>query len=924
MRGRSILRSLPPLLLLCAACQTGPAYRDTSLPIDARAHDLLSRMSLEEKVSQTRYDAPAIPRLGIPQYNWWSEALHGVARAGKATVFPQAIGLAATFDDSLMHSVAMAISDEARAKHAAFVRRGRRDIYQGLTFFSPNINIFRDPRWGRGQETYGEDPVLTSRMGTAFVRGMQGDDPRWLKTLATSKHYAVHDGPEPDRHSMSMDPSEQDLWSTYLPAFQATVHAGAASVMCAYSAFRGTPDCASDVLLDSILRGRMGFGGYVVSDCWALNDFYKTHHFTDSQTKAAALALKAGTDLNCGDSYPKLVEAVHQGLASEAEVDTAVLRLLRARLRLGLFADSGTLPWDTLPYDVVASPAHHALALRAARESIVLLANDGVLPLNKSLRTVAVIGPDADAGDVLVGEYNGTPERWTYPVEAIRDALAASGGRVVYAVGSELADGVKRLVRIPADRLAPPPASAPSTEGETGGVEPSRASAPSTEGETGGRGDGGISGGRRDPGGRRPSGGPQGTGTPSGLRGEYFGNNDFTGAPAFTRVDSVIDFTWLDDTPVTGLLADSFAVRWTGRLTAPVTGVYRIGLAAMNGAKFWFQDSLRMDFADRHVPFTTTFDVRLEAGHAYPIRIDYVNYGPNPEAHLVWAVPGRNLEREALDAARRADAVVLVLGLSPSLVGEENGVTLPGFNHGDRTTLGLPVPQKALLEKVGALGKPTVLVLMSGSALAVPWAAQHVNAIVQAWYPGEAGGQALADVLFGNVSPSGRLPVTVYRSVKDLPPFEDYDMNGRTYRHFRGTPLYPFGYGLSYTTFAYSDLRLPERLAGGPADSVAVDVTNTGERAGDEVVQLYVAHADAPFRVPIRALKDFRRVHLAPGETRTVRFALDSAALAVVDPDGKTVVPPGSVTISVGGQQPGQAVRASTTAVLTRTVRIEP
>ncbi|MEJ2217108.1 MAG: glycoside hydrolase family 3 C-terminal domain-containing protein [Gemmatimonadota bacterium] len=920
MLGRqSAITVLALIVLALAACAEKPAYEDPSLPIDVRAHDLLTRMTLEEKVSQTRYDAPAIPRLGIPAYNWWSEALHGVARAGKATVFPQAIGLAATFDDSLMHSVATAISDEARAKHAAFVRRGRRDIYQGLTFFSPNINIFRDPRWGRGQETYGEDPMLTSRMGVAFVRGMQGDDPHWLKTLATAKHYAVHDGPEPARHSMSMDPSEQDLWSTYLPAFESTVHAGAASVMCAYSAFRGTPDCASDVLLDTILRGRMGFGGYVVSDCWALNDFFKQHHFTDSQVKAAALALKAGTDLNCGDSYPKLVDVVNQGLATEAEVDTAVLRLLKARLRLGLFADSGVVPWDTIPYDVVASPAHRALALRAARESIVLLKNDGVLPLSKSLGTVAVIGPDARAYDVLVGEYNGTPVAWSYPVKGIRKVLAPSGGRVVYAVGSELADGVKRLIRIPADRLAP-----------------------SGDGETGRQGDRGTAGGRRDSGVRQPSGGPPASGTgsapgvrSSGLRGQYFDNIDFTGAPAFTRVDSVIDFTWLDDTPVTGLLADSFAVRWTGRLTAPVSGVYRIGFTAMNRAKVWFQDSLRLDYADRHVPQKRTFDVRLEADRSYLIGIDYSNYGPNPEAHLVWAVPGRNLAGEALAAARQADAVVLVLGLSPSLVGEENDVELPGFNHGDRTILGLPAPQQALLEKVAALGKPTVLVLMSGSALAVPWAAEHVDAIVQAWYPGEAGGEALADMLFGDVNPSGRLPVTVYRSVKDLPPFRDYDMDGRTYRYFEGAPLYPFGYGLSYTTFAYANLRVPAQLNGGAGDgaaaaggtatdSVVVDVTNTGERAGDEVVQLYVAHPDARFRVPIRALKDFKRIHLAAGETRTVRFALDAAALSVVDPEGKTVLLPGAVTISVGGEQPGQAVRAATTGVVSRTVRISP
>ncbi len=849
-----------------------PAYLDTSLPIDVRARALLPRMTLAEKVSQMRYDAPAVPRLGIPAYNWWSEALHGVARAGKATVFPQAIGLAATFDDSLMHGVAVAISDEARAKHAAFVRRGRRDIYQGLTFFAPNINIFRDPRWGRGQETYGEDPLLTSRMGVAFVRGMQGDDPRWLKTIATAKHYAVHDGPEPLRHVMSMNPDMQDLWSTYLPAFQATVHAGVGSVMCAYSAFRGVPDCASDALLGTFLRGSMGFRGYVVSDCWALNDFYKTHHYTDTQVKAAALAVKAGTDLNCGDTYPKLVDAVHLGLATEAQVDTAVLRLLRARLRLGLFAAPGTLPWDTIPYSVVASPAHRALALRAARESIVLLKNDGTLPLSPSLGTVAVIGPDARAYDVLVGEYNGTPVDPSYPADAIARLMARHGGRTMYALGSGLAKGVPRYVRIPSDRLVP----------------------------------------------------AEGDAKHGGLRGAYFGNMRFRGAPAFTRTDSTIDFRWLDHTPVTGMLADSFAVRWTGRIVAPVTGTYRIAFTAMNGAKVWFEDSLRIDFRDRHTPDTHTFDVDLVAGHSYPLRIDYINYGPNPEAHLAWSVPGRDLAGEALAAARKADAVVMVLGLSPHLEGEENNVEVPGFDRGDRTTLGLPAPQLELLKNVTALGKPTVLVLMSGSAVAVPWAARHVNAIVQAWYPGEAGGEAIADVLFGRADPGGRLPVTVYRSVRDLPSFENYNMDGRTYRYFRRAPLYPFGYGLSYTRFTYANLRLPDRLTGGPADSVKVDVTNAGTRAGDEVVQLYVAHPGAPFRVPIRALKGFRRIHLEPGQTRMVRFALDRGALGVVDPAGKTVVPEGPVTISVGGEQPGQEVTASTTGVLERTSSIRP
>ncbi len=848
-----------------------PAYRNLSLPVEARARDLVGRMTLEEKVSQTRYDAPAIARLEIPAYNWWSEALHGVARAGKATVFPQAIGLAATFDDSLVLAVARATADEARAKHAAFVSRGLRDINQGLTFFTPNINIFRDPRWGRGQETFGEDPFLTARMGVAFVRGLQGDDPRWLETLATAKHYAVHNGPEPERHEMNMEPSEQDLWATYLPAFQATVQeAGVASVMCAYSAFRGLPDCANDALLGDILRDRWGFRGYVVSDCWALNDFYKTHGFTRTQVEAAALALRAGTDLNCGDSYPKLVDAVRSGLVDEGAVDRAVVRLMEARLRLGLFQEPGALPWDTIPYDVVAGPRHGALALEAARKSLVLLKNDGVLPFEGDPGTVAVLGPDARAYDVLVSEYNGTPRSPSYPVDAIRARAEAAGGRVLFAEGSELARGVPRLTTIPSSALT-------------------------------------------------PASGPGG-----GLRGEYFAGAAFDSGPHLTRLDSVVDFTWLDDTPVSGLLADTFSVRWAGFLTPPESGDYRIGLTAMTGARMWFQDTLRLEFQDRFVPPTRSFDAHLEAGMSYRLRIEYRNSGPNPEAHLEWTRLDRDRRAEALAAVRAADRVVLVLGLSPNLEGEENDVGVPGFQGGDRTTLSLPAPQEELLRDVVTLGKPTVLVLASGSALAVPWAAENVDAILQAWYPGEAGGRAIADVLFGDAVPAGRLPVTLYRSVEDLPDFADYSMDGRTYRYFRGEPLYPFGYGLSYTTFGYSGLRVPDTLSGNPSDTLWVDVTNSGNRAADEVVQLYVEHPDAPFRVPVRELRGFRRVHLAPGDTRTVGFALDRSVLGVVDPQGRSVVLQGDVILSVGGQQPGQEgrLRASTTQVLSARARV--
>lgn len=848
---------------LLAACAVR-SERDAVQAAAEHARALVGQMTLEEKVSQLRYDAPAIPRLGIPAYNWWSEALHGVARAGPATVFPQAIGLAATFDDSLMHAVASAISDEARAKYTAFVRAGQRDIYEGLTFFSPNINIFRDPRWGRGQETFGEDPYLSGRMGVAFVRGMQGEDPRYLKTLATSKHFAVHSGPEPLRHTADENPSAQDLWDTYLPAFEATVREGhVGSVMCAYSAFRGSPDCASPTLLDSILRGRMGFQGYVVSDCWAIADFFQTHKVVKTEVEAAALGLARGTDLNCGVAFRLLATAVQQGLVAEAAVDTAVVRLLTARFRLGVLGEV-SVPWDTIPYAVVGSAAHRALALRAAHESIVLLKNDGVLPLDSGVRTVAVIGPNARNYEVIVGNYHGTPRAVSYIPDAIRQRLGV-GGRVIVTQGSELAEGVPTLVPIPAAQL-----SAPEAVG--------------------------------------------------GLRAEYYTNATAAGAPVTVRVDSGVDFTWLDHPPVGEGVVDSFAVRWSGAITAPAAGTYRIGLVAMNRARFFFRDSLMFSFSTRHEPETRSFTVRLQAGRSYPVRIEFDNWGPNPEAHLVWSPPHGDLQTEAVAAAGQADAVVLVLGLSPTLEGEESGLEIPGFAGGDRTTLGLPAPQQALMQAVAAVGKPTVLVLTTGSAVALPWAEEHVPAIVEAWYPGEVGGLAVADVLFGDYNPAGRLPVTFYRSVNDLPPFTDYAMRGRTYRYFEGMPLYPFGFGLSYTTFRYTSLRLPASIRANAGATVSVDVTNAGSRAGDEVVQVYLAHRGAPFGVPLRTLKAFRRIHLAAGETRTVPFTLSRDALAVVDPMGQKVVLAGTVEIAIGGGQPGARGQAGTVG----TARITP
>ena len=713
-------------------------FQDTSLSFEARAADLVGRLTLDEKVAQMQDRAPAIPRLGIPAYNWWNEALHGVARSGLATVFPQAIGLAATWNDSLLFQVATVISDEARAKHQEYVRHDSRARYQGLTFWSPNINIFRDPRWGRGQETYGEDPFLAGTLAVQFIRGMQGDDSTYLKTIATVKHFAVHSGPEPDRHTFNAVVSERDLHETYLRAFAMGIQDGpAGSIMCAYNRLFGKAACGSDLLLGDVLRGRWGFKGYVVSDCGAIDDIYERHRIVPTAAQAAALGVNTGTDLECGDTYASLVSAVQQGLITEARIDTAVTRLFLARMRLGMFDPPDMVRWAQIPFSVLDDSAHRALARQAARESIVLLRNKHhTLPLSKSLRTIAVIGPDADDPRMLLGNYNGEPADPITPLRGIREALP--GVRVIYARGADLAEGFSGLDRAPGSARAAP-------------------------------------------------------------------------------------------------------------------------------------DSQQ----------------------------------------------GSSLEAAAVQAAEEADAVVLFLGLNANLEGEEMRVDVPGFKGGDRTTIDLPAPQEALLERIVKVGKPTVLVLMSGSALAVTWAERHVNAIVEAWYPGQAAGSAIADVLFGDYNPAGRLPVTFYRSTDDLPPFDQYAMSGRTYRFFTGKPLYAFGYGLSYTKFKYSHLTTSAKsLSASDSLTVAVDVKNDGKVRGDEVVQLYVRHEGSRIPRPRLDLRGYRRITLDPGQLRRVTFTLPGASLAWWDSTAQRwTVERDRVRLQVGGSS--DADRAHTTISVT-------
>ncbi|WP_198651624.1 glycoside hydrolase family 3 protein [Dyella sp. C11] len=813
-----------------------PVYLDLNRSFEDRAADLVARMTLEEKVAQMMNAAPAIPRLGVPAYDWWNEALHGVARAGEATVFPQAIGMAATFDTSLMAQVADAISDEARAKHQEFLRRDMHARYQGLTFWSPNINIFRDPRWGRGQETYGEDPFLTSRMGVTFVRGLQGDDPTYRKLDATAKHFAVHSGPESERHRFDVHPEERDLYETYLPAFQALVQEGKVdAVMGAYNRVNGESASASQLLLQDVLRKDWGFTGYVVSDCDAVEDIFLHHQIVPTAEQAAALAVKKGDDLNCGHTYAALTQAVKQGLISEAEIDASLTRLMLARFRLGMFDPPERVRWAQIPYSVNQSPEHDALARRAADESIVLLKNDGVLPLKSSLRRIAVIGPTADDVTALLGNYHGTPTAPVTILQGIRAAVPQT--EVVYAKGATLVEGFDDQSGFPLIDAAYLRPSADSSE--------------------------------------------------HGLKGEYFRGGDFSTTPVMTRVDSKVGFRWDHSAPTDDLItrgelpadqaldATHFSARWSGQLVPPKSGRYELSAAASQGYRLYVDGKLVLDaWSADNAAHATSVPLDLQDGKAYDIRLDYTKADHNADVRLAWRMPGAKPPfEEAMDAARHADAIVFVGGLNSDIEGEEMKVNYPGFAGGDRTDLRLPATQEKLLEALRRTGKPVVLVLTSGSALAVDWAQQHLPGIVLAWYPGQRGGNAVADVLFGNTNPSGRLPVTFYKADEKLPAFDDYRMEGRTYRYFKGTPLYPFGYGLSYTTFGYSDIQLDQSSVGADGQlKVTLKVKNTGKQAGDEVVQLYVRAAhNGPWRSN-KDLRGFQRVSLEAGEEKSVSF----------------------------------------------------
>ena len=851
----------------------GLPFRNPSLPIEERVNDLVSRMTLEEKVSQMVHAAPAIPRLGIPEYNWWSEGLHGAAREGYATVFPQAIGLAATFDPDLLHREADVIATEFRAKYEERLReKGFSDWYHGLTVWSPNINIFRDPRWGRGQETYGEDPFLTAQMGVAYVTGLQGSDAKYLKALSTPKHFAVHSGPEPTRHTVDVQVSNHDLEDTYLPAFRATVTAGAGSVMCAYNSVDGKPACAQPMLLREHLRDAWHFQGYVVSDCGAASDVSQGHHYAQTMEQGMAAAVKAGMDIVC--AWPPghmtvegsaLLRAAQQGLVSSEDIDRAVRRLFTARMKLGMFD-----PPETVPYSKIASvendtEPHRQLALTAARESLVLLKNSGnLLPLgakyHTKYKTIAVIGPNADSADPLLGNYNGTPSHPVTILAGIRNRFA--GSRILYAQGSSLTG--PPLSPIPARFLR-------STT-------------------------------------NRP-----------GLTGEYFKGTELQGAAVMTRTDPGISFDWRAG--AASELKEKFSVRWTGTLIPPATGDYEIGFNGIDSFRISLENQMVGQSGSSDTSKTRVKTVHLQAGHGYALTIECSQEGPAGSAKLVWREPGAKKDYAA--AVKQADVIVAVLGLAGELEGEEMPISVEGFSGGDRTSLDLPRAQEQLLEDLVASGKPVVLVLMNGSALAVNWADQHVKAILEAWYPGEEGGAAVAQALAGDFSPAGKLPLTFYKSVDQLPAFDDYNMSHRTYRYFSGESLYPFGYGLSYTSFEYGNLNF-NKSSLSPSDdlAVSVDVKNSGNLASDEVVEVYLSRPGVE-GAPIRSLAGFRRVHIEAGQTLPVRIEIPNRNLSVVDAEGTRKIASGELQLWVGGGQPVSREGLPKTAGISGSVKIE-
>jgi beta-glucosidase len=841
-------------IVISVAQETIPDYKNTNLSFEERAHDLVDRMTLEEKVSQLLHDAKAIERLGIPAYNWMNEGLHGVANMeGYATVFPQSIGMSASFNTGLMYKVASVISDEARAMHHNGIKNAEEGYTCGLTFWSPDINLFRDPRWGRGQETYGEDPYLTGKMAVSFIKGLQGDHPKYFKTIATVKHYVVHSGPEGKRHEFNTLSNDRDFWETYMPHYITSIkEANVQSVMCAYNRLNGESCCGSDYLLNKVLRDQLGFNGYVVSDCGSVSDLYDGHHLVNSFTEAAVLALKSGVDLNCGRAmtfpFDKLSNAVNKGMLDESFIVTAAYRLMLARLKLGMFDPPEMVPYSSLPVEVIDSDKNKSLALQMARESIVLLKNqNNLLPLNKDIKKIAVIGPNADDYEVLFGNYHGTPSNPVSILEGLEEKLPNT--EVLYSKGSELIDDEEFVTPVPSKFFLTPD-------------------------------------------------------NEQGLKASYYPNKNFSGDPLHTRIEKTLMLFDEFGPPFEDLEINNFSVRWEGFISFPETALYKLNAMAYPRFRIFINDTLiageRKEGEYR----------KFEANKNYNIRIEFISDKDGFYFILVHSLDNSSLLKNAVEIADNADAVILTVGIS-SLIEEESL---------DRDQIELPEIQQSLIKEILKLNKPTVLVILGGGAIAFDDEVLNVPAMIEAWYPGQSGGTAVADVLFGDHNPAGRLPVTFYKSTSQLPPFEDYSMENRTYKFFKGKPLFPFGYGMSYTSFTYDNFELPDNIDTGKNIEFTVDVTNNGNVEGEEVVQVYVKDVNASVRVPVHSLQAFKRIQLKPGEKQTVTFNLSPKQFALLNGDLKWMVEPGEFIISVGGGQPDQI--PVTTEVLSKSVQV--
>jgi len=837
-----------------------PDYLDTNLSFEDRALDLISRMTTEEKLSQMIHDAPAIERLNIPYYNWMNECLHGVANMEDfVTVFPQSIGMGASWDTDCMYRVATAISDEARAMHHNDYRNKEGGHVGGLTFWSPNINLFRDPRWGRGQESYSEDPYHIGQMAIPFIKGLQGDHPKYLKVVSTVKHYVVHSGPEPERHEFDAISNERDFWETYMPHFITSIEeADVYSVMCAYNRYNGESCCGSNYLLNDLLRNKYNFKGYIVSDCGSVADIFEGHQLKSSLAEAAALALSSGVDLNChrhtSTPYEHLLEALDQGLINKREIDTAAYRLMLARMKLGMFDPPEMVPYSKIPKEVVDSKEHKELALEMARKSLVLLKNDNnALPLSKELKKIAVIGPNAMNENVLLGNYNGTPSDPVSMLKGIKNKLP--GNEILYSKGCDYVDEPDLLNLLPPSVLF------------TNGVNIQK-----------------------------------------GIKVQFFNNKSFSGSPVVEKVESIVFLTSEFGTPYKNLMDENFSVRWLGNLLIPETAKYKFIADGNQKCKVFIDDKLIIDGeADNSSEY-----ILLDGGKSYGFQIDLIADQQEFDLSMFWKIDQDDLAKNAIAIAAESDAVILAMGISTEIEGEELPVELDGFAGGDRTTIELPANQQKLIKDIKALNKPLILVLMGGGSYALPEEHDLCDGILEAWYPGQEGGTAIADVIFGDYNPGGKLPLTFYKSTTDLPDFRNYDMEGRTYRFFNGEPLYAFGHGLSYTTFDYSNLHIPKKISKNDSLEISVDITNSGTLAGDEVIQVYVKDLKSSVRVPLLSLQKFERIHLKAGETKTVNFTLEPEQLALLNNNMQWEVEEGEFQISVGGRQPELNERSNT------------